>query len=256
MLNFLEQGQARPDTPPLVIAHGLFGSARNWNVIAKRMSDRGRVIVPDLRNHGDSPHHPTHSYADLAADLAQLIRAEAQGPVDLCGHSMGGKAAMALALTEPDLVRRLVVADIAPVKYSHSQAPMIEAMRKVDLTTVTRRSEAAEQLGAAGVEPALQSFFTQSLDLANRRWLLNLDTLESEMPRIMDWPETLTGPYQGPTLFLSGGASDYVGREHRATIKALFPAARFAKIPGAGHWLHAERPRDFEAALRAFLDAA
>lgn len=253
MLNLIEYGT---DTaaPPLVIAHGLYGSGRNWGVIAKRLSDRGRVVTPDMRNHGLSPRADSHSYADLAADLAEVI-SQIGAPVDLCGHSMGGKAAMALALTQPSLIRRLIVADIAPVAYGHTQAMFIDAMRAVDLNTVSRRSDAESQLAAAGVERALQSFFTQSLDVPNKRWRLNLDALEAEMPKIIGWPDDLTGSFDGPTLFLMGGASDYVQRDHRAPIKTLFPNARFAKLPNAGHWLHAEKPREFEAALRVFLDA-
>ena len=255
MLNLIEYGDQTAGKPPLIIAHGLYGSGRNWGVIAKRLADSRHVITPDMRNHGQSPRTETHSYPDMAADLAEVIESVGS-PVDLCGHSMGGKAAMALALTRPALVRRLVVADIAPFAYGHSQQGMIDAMRTVDLSALTRRSDAEEQLAAAGIEKALQSFFTQSLDVPNRRWRLNLDTLEAEMPQIMGWPEDLTGPFDGPALFLSGGASDYVGPEHRDRIKALFPNARFAKIPGAGHWLHAEKPRAFEETLRAFLDAS
>jgi pimeloyl-ACP methyl ester carboxylesterase len=253
MLNYTTFGNPT-DAPPLIIAHGLFGSGRNWGVIAKRLSDRGQTFTPDMRNHGHSPRMPTQTYADMAADLAELIH-HIGGPVDLCGHSMGGKAAMALALTHPDLIRRLIIADIAPVAYTHTQSMFIDAMRGVDLSTLTRRSDATEQLAAAGVDPALQSFFTQSLDIPNQRWLLNLDVLEAEMPHIIGWPEDITGPFPGPTFFLSGGASDYVTHAHRPQITSLFPAARFGKLPGTGHWLHAEKPRDFEAAVRVFLDA-
>ena len=253
MLNTILHGEPR-DAPPLVIVHGLFGSARNWGVIAKRLSDRGQVIAVDMRNHGASPWDDSHTYEDLAADLAEVIAAHG-GKADVVGHSMGGKASMMLALTHPDCVRRLVVADIAPVTYTHSQLPFIEAMRAVDLSTVTRRSEVQEQLAANGVEPALQSFFTQSLDIQNRRWTLNLDVLEAEMPKIMSFPET-EARFEGPTLFLTGAESDYVQPGHRETIKTLFPKARFAKIPNAGHWLHADRPREFEAAVRTFLDAS
>lgn len=254
MLNHSEFGTPTPDTPPLVIAHGLYGSGRNWGVIAKRLSDSRHVITPDMRNHGASPRDASQSYPDMAADLAELAT-HIGGPIDLCGHSMGGKAAMALALTQPHLIRKLIIADIAPVAYTHSQLGMIDAMRTVDLAQLTRRSDAQEQLATAGIDPSLQSFFTQSLDVQNKRWLLNLDALEAAMSDIMGWPETLQGPFDGPTLFLSGGASDYVTAEHRPKIKALFPKARFAKIPDAGHWLHAENPRAFEATLRAFLDA-
>ncbi|MFG6498288.1 alpha/beta fold hydrolase [Sulfitobacter sp. 1A13191] len=254
MLNYSEYGEATADRPTLLIVHGLYGSGRNWGVIAKRLADARHVVTVDMRNHGSSPHHDTHSYPEMAQDLAEVIT-HLGGPVDICGHSMGGKAVMMLALTQPDLLRRVIVADIAPVTYGHTQQKFIDAMRGVDLSGVERRSDAEAQLAEAGVERALQSFFTQSLDLPGKRWRLNLDALEAEMPKIIGWPEDVTGQFAGPTLFLSGGASDYVQPEHRDAIKALFPQARFAKIPGAGHWLHAEKPREFEATLRIFLNA-
>lgn len=250
MLNWITHGTPT-DLPSLLIAHGLYGSARNWGVIARRMADTRQVIAVDMRNHGHSPWLPSHSYPDLADDLAGVIT-EIGGPFDVVGHSMGGKASMMLALRHPALVRRLVAADIAPVPYTHSQMPFIKAMKAVDLTGVTRKSDAETQLAALGVEPALQSFFTQSLDVPGKAWRLNLDVLAAEMSGIMSFPKT-SSHFDGPALFLSGGASEYVLPEHRATIRALFPHARFAKIPGAGHWLHAEKPHEFEASLRAYL---
>ena len=252
MLNQILHGTPT-DRPPLLIAHGLYGSARNWGVIAKRLSDERQVVAVDMRNHGSSPWSSDHRYRDLAADLAEVIAAFG-GKMDVLGHSMGGKAAMTLALDYPQHVNRLIVADIAPVAYTHTQLPFIKAMRAVDLDSVERRSDAEAQLAAAGVDPALQSFFTQSLDLPNKRWRLNLDALADQMPEIMSFPQ-IEGQWDGPALFLAGAASDYVLPEHRDQIRALFPQAKFARIPGAGHWLHAEKPREFEAAARAYLNA-
>ena len=243
MLNVLTYGD--PTNPTLLIAHGLFGSARNWGVIGKRLSDHFYVVCPDMRNHGASPWFNTQSYDDMADDLAELL----DGPAFIVGHSMGGKAAMVLALKHPELVQRLVVADIAPVTYSHTQSQHIDAMRAIDLGMVERRSDAGETL-----DPEVRNFLLQSLDVAGKKWKLNLDVLDAEMPKIIGFPE-VGGSFCGPTLFLSGSDSDYVQRDHRDDIKALFPAARFAKIPSAGHWLHAQKPREFEAALRAFLTA-
>jgi pimeloyl-ACP methyl ester carboxylesterase len=251
MLTYSEFGA--PEAPKLIIVHGLFGSGRNWGVIAKRLSDGMHVITPDLRNHGSSPQSPQHGYPDLAGDLAEVID-HIGGPVDMVGHSMGGKAAMALALTRPDLINRLIVADIAPVSYTHSQMQFIDAMRKVDLSAVARRSDAEAQLAALGVAPALCSFFTQSLDIAGKRWKYNLDALAAEMDKILSFPQ-MNDQFGGPALFLSGATSNYVTAEVRPEIKRLFPAARFAKLTGAGHWLHADKPREFEAAVRAFLAA-
>ena len=252
MLNTLLNG-TQGAKPPLLIVHGLYGSGRNWGVIAKRLSDERQVIAVDQRNHGDSPWTERHGYEDMAGDLAEVIEAHG-GKADVLGHSMGGKAAMVLALTRPELVNRLILADIAPVAYDHSQIQYIEAMRAVDLGSIEKRSDANDQLARHVPEPTLRSFFTQSLDIKEKRWKLNLDLLAEEMPKIIGFPE-IEGRFDGPTLFLSGGESDYVAPEHRARIKALFPESRFAKIPGAGHWLHAEKPREFEAAVRAYLAA-
>jgi len=251
MLNTITHGTPG-DRPGLLIAHGLYGSARNWGVIAKRLSDTRKVIAADMRNHGASPWFETHSYEDMAADLAMVLDG-LDGPFDVLGHSMGGKAAMVLALTQPALVNRLIVADIAPVSYSHSQIEYIEAMKAVDLSGITRRSDAAPLLTPHMDDPNLVPFFLQALDVKNRRWMLNLDTLAREMPKILDFPD-ISGSYTGDALFLSGADSDYVRQEHRVGIKRLFPKARFMKLTGAGHWLHAEKPREFEAAIRAWLN--
>ncbi|MFA8387215.1 MAG: alpha/beta fold hydrolase [Pelagibaca sp.] len=251
MLNTLfteSHGSARP----VLIVHGLYGSGRNWGVIAKRLADRGPVIAVDQRNHGDSFWSDSHGYEDMAGDLAEVITAQ-DGPVDVIGHSMGGKAAMVLALTRPELVERMIVADIAPVTYAHSQMQFIEAMRAVDLSSIEKRSDASEQLARLVEDPTLQAFFTQSLDVKNKRWKLNLDALAVEMPKILGFPQ-IEASFDKPVLFLSGAQSDYVTPDASPTIKTLFPKARFAKLPGAGHWLHAEKPREFEASVRAFLD--
>ncbi|QPM92121.1 alpha/beta fold hydrolase [Pseudooceanicola algae] len=251
MLNLIRH-DGPPEATPLVIAHGLYGSARNWGVIARRLAVDRSVIAVDMRNHGLSPQAASHSYPDMAADLAEVIAAEGR-PCALLGHSMGGKAAMALALTQPERVERLIVADIAPVSYGHSQQKFIDAMRAVDLASVTRRSDAEAQLADQGVERALQSFFTQSLDIQAKAWRLNLDVLQAEMARIIGFPEDLGTPYTGRALFLTGAESDYVRPQDRPRIKTLFPQAVFAKLPGAGHWLHADKPREFEAAVAHFL---
>jgi len=235
-----------PAGTPLLIAHGLFGSARNWNVIAKRLSEARPVVTVDMRNHGASPWYDTQSYADMAGDLAKVI----DGQWDVLGHSMGGKAAMVLALLHPEKVRKLIVADIAPVAYSHTQAGPIEAMRGVDLSLVSSRADAQEQL--VGLEAGVDTFLLQSLDLKEKKWKLNLDILDAEMSEIVGFPE-VSGQFDGPALFLSGAKSTYVLPEYRPRIKELFLAAKFAKIPDAGHWLHAEKPREFEAAVSAFL---
>ena len=251
MLNTINLG-APTEKPPLVIAHGLFGSARYWGVIAKRLSDERQVIAVDMRNHGDSDWWQTHNYFDLARDLSDVIIASG-GTADLLGHSMGGKAAMVLAADRPEMINRLIVADIAPVGYTHTQLHLVKAMSDLDLTGVQTRGDAARLLAASVDDTGVRAFLLQSLDIKTKKWRLNLPVLSAEMDGIIGFP-AVDGHFSGPALFLSGSNSDYVTQEYRPEITRLFPAARFAKIPGAGHWLHAEKPREFEAAVRTFLN--
>ena len=166
---------------------------------------------------------------------------------------MGGKAAMMLALTQPAKVRKLIVADIAPVAYAHDHTNHIEIMRNLDLTGITRRSEADARLAAVLPDAGLRAFFLQSLDLSNGpSWKLALDILEQDMDKIIGWPD-VSGQFTGPALFVAGGASDYLTEAHHAKITSHFSDARFHTIPGAGHWLHAEQPRAFVDVISQFL---
>lgn len=254
MLNVVSHG-AVGSGRPLIIAHGLFGAGRNWGGIARRLAAARPVLCVDMRNHGESFWSDAHGYEDMAADLAQVIDAHG-GQADLMGHSMGGKAAMATALMFPDRVGRLIVADIAPVAYRHadSQRANIAAMRALDLTDLHSRAEADARLARHVADPGLRGFFLHSLDLrANPpRWRLNLDVLDAQMDRIIGWPD-LGATFAGPALFVAGGLSDYVLPEHRAAILAQFPAARIVRIPGAAHWLHADRPEAFAETLSVWL---
>ena len=252
MLNYQIYGEDL-NTPPLIIAHGLFGSARNWGVIAKRLSDIRQVVAVDMRNHGQSPHHDTHDYPAMADDLAAVIR-HLGGTADVLGHSMGGKASMVLALTQPDIIRHLIVVDIAPVAYTHPQLPYLKAMQSVDLSTVTRRSDADAQLMAAVPDPSLRSFLAQSLEISDgvARWRLNLPVLAAEMDKVMSFPR-VEGQFSGRVDFVVGGASTYVDDANWKAAQDLFPMANIHTIEGAGHWVHAEAPRPFEAAVRHLL---
>ena len=249
MLNYMTFGDEK--SPPVMIVHGLFGSGRNWGVIAKRLSDQFFVITVDLRNHGDSPWLDTHNYHVMADDLVEVINSLNIKP-NIIGHSMGGKAAMVLALKRPNLVRNLIIADIAPIKYEHDQSQFIEAMQKVDLSKVEKRSDATLALSKFVEDKSLQNFFTQSLDIKAKRWKLNLKVLRSEMSEILSFPK-IESEFSGHSLFLKGEKSDYIKPEHRRLIKSLFTKARFATFKEAGHWLHAEKPREFESAARLFF---
>ncbi|MDM7458429.1 MAG: alpha/beta fold hydrolase [Paracoccus sp. (in: a-proteobacteria)] len=252
-LNHTTLGQ--PSGVPVILVHGLFGQGRNLGAQARRLSQSRQVISPDLRNHGDSPHDADSSYQALAADLAELI-VDYGGQADLVGHSMGGKAAMVLALIRPQLVRKLGVLDIAPLPYSHDQTANVDAMQRLDVSGLTRRSEADRALADYIDDPRTRAFFLQSLDLKSEppRWRLNLPALRANMPAILGWPDGIAkGAFTGPVLGLRGARSNYVTAEGEAALRDHFPQARLVTINGAGHWLHADAPEAVADTLAAFL---
>jgi esterase len=241
-----------------VILHGLLGSARNWSSLARQLAETHRVFVLDLRNHGRSPWAPTMSFDDMAGDVAAFIERHELRPATIIGHSLGGKAAMRLALTRPDLVARLMVVDVAPVAYAHSFGPFVEAMAAVDLAAVQRRADAELQLEPRIGDPVVCSFLLQNLvkSEAGFVWRVNLAALAANMPELLGFPPPDgESAYLGPTWFIAGGRSRYIKDEHRPLIERLFPAALLVTIAGAGHWVHAERPTEFLAEVRRFLAA-
>jgi pimeloyl-ACP methyl ester carboxylesterase len=251
-----EQG----DGPPVVILHGLFGSAQNWRTVAKRLAATHRVIAADLRNHGASPHAEPMTYPAMAADVAALIEARAGGRAALIGHSMGGKVAMWLALTRPALVERLVVVDVAPVAYRPTLQAYAAAMRALPLPAGMRRAEADRALATAVADPGERAFLLQNLRFGTEgppEWRLNLDAIEAAVPTISAFPDPPDGARcDSPVLIVSGERSGYVRAEHHATILRLFPRAAFVVVPGAGHWVHAEAPEPFLRAVKPFLAMA
>ncbi len=254
MLNTIVTGP-QTDQPPVILAHGLFGSGKNLGGLARRLGQTRHVISVEMRNHGDSFHDPDHSYRALAKDLAGIVLAHG-GTADIVGHSMGGKSAMMLALTRPELVRKLVVMDIAPYAYSHSQTELIDAMEALDLNGLRLRSEADARLAANIDEPGVRAFLLQSLDLKSDppRWKYNLPVLRDQMPEVIGWPsDAPKGSFDGPALVLAGADSAYCREPQAEAMLAHFPQAKFRFFSGAGHWLHADRPAEVAEAVAGFL---
>ena len=249
-LNAIEAGEG----PPLLILHGLLGSARNWAGIVRDLGDCRHAVAVDLPNHGASPWSEAMDYPFLAARAAEQI--ERLGPpAAVIGHSMGGKVAMTLALTRPELVERLLVVDVAPVAYGHSFAPYIRAMRAVPLAAATRRADVDAVLARQIADPGVRAFLLQNLEgsAGSFRWRANLAALNAAMEEILGFPEFDGRLYDGPTLFLAGAASDYVSPNYEGEIRRLFPQSRIERLAGAGHWVHADKPQEFLAAVRRFL---
>jgi esterase len=249
--------------PPLAILHGLFGSARNWAGVAQRLAAHHRVIALDLRNHGASPWADTMDYAEMAEDVRRALHASGHRRFALLGHSMGGKAAMVLALAHGAEVERLVVVDIAPVAYQPHPLGYVRAMRALDLGGITRRADADARLTPDVGDAAERAFLLQNLVFPSAvgggevRWRLNLAAIEGAMPRLAGFPALPPGAaYTGPALFVAGGRSDYLRAGHEPELRRLFPNARIARIADAGHWPHAEQPRAFLDIVEPFLAGA
>jgi pimeloyl-ACP methyl ester carboxylesterase len=240
---------------PLVVLHGLFGSGDNWHGFAQRFATRFRVFLPDARNHGLSPHDREMSYALMAEDVSEMMAEQGIGPAHMLGHSMGGKTAMQLALSEGKLVRSLVVVDIAPRAYAPCHEHILEALCALELAHYRDRRQIEEALAQAVPDLIVRRFLLKSLSRdasGGFRWKLGLEEIRENYPRLN---EALAGgrAWNGSCLFVRGGDSDYVSEDDQSAIRGLFPAARFEAIPGAGHWVHADAPDQFEALVGSFL---
>jgi pimeloyl-ACP methyl ester carboxylesterase len=251
ILNSMEQGHGAP----VILLHGLFGTARNLGAVARGLAENARVLSLDLRNHGDSPHNPDMDYTTMAADVAETMASAGIESAPIIGHSMGGKVAMMLALTHGRQVQKLAVMDIAPIPYDHSYDGYVEAMKRIPLNNEVNRKQANEILANAIPDANLRIFLLSNLILGeNPHWRFGLDEIGGAMHNLLDWQlPANTAPYTGPALFLRGGNSDYVMPEATQPIQTLFPAAEIQTIERAAHWIHAEQPKAVIAALQGFL---
>jgi len=243
-----------PNNPPIIILHGFFASSRNWRQIAQRLSAKFHVYAPDMRNHGGSAHHPVMDYPSMAADLLRFMDEQCMETASLLGHSMGGKIVMWLALTAPDKVNKLIVADIAPVSYKHSFDNTVLALKALPLTQISNRKQAETLLAVTIPELSYRQFLLQNLIQKDGKycWRVDLDIFQRMAHHIAAFPDTgHLASFAGNALFIAGGDSDFVQLED---INSLFPEATFSTIADAGHWLHVQQPDAFTAQVEDFLE--
>ncbi|XP_013411324.1 protein ABHD11 [Lingula anatina] len=252
------------DNCPLVVLHGLFGSRTNWHSLAKSMSRRGKkVITVDSRNHGDSPHCEEMDYFAMSEDVTNLLQTMEIEKAIVIGHSMGGKTAMTLALTQPELVRKLVVVDNAPVQFSMTKSDFpkyIQNMRKIQLdqskSLIENRRNADEVLQEAVKSEKVRSFLLTNLVEKNTiiQWRCNLDYIENNLMNVFGFPffDDFEA-YVEKTLFIGGENSDYIEEEYFEEIRRLFIYAEVQYIEGAGHWVHSDKPTVFLQTLFNFI---
>ena len=239
---------------PLIILHGLMGSLDNWQTMARQLADHMQVYIVDQRNHGRSPHTDTHSYQDMVDDLEEFMQQRGLEKAHLLGHSMGGKVVMKFALQHPEKVISLVIADMGMRGYKPHHDQVFDALFRIDLDSIERRSDAEEQMEPLMPDYGMRQFLLKSLDRSKEgkyEWKFNLDVLFNEYHYIVE-PVGEEGVLDVPVLAIRGGNSGYVNDDDIANYKEHFPQVKVVTIDGAGHWLHAEAPKKFLEALRSF----
>ncbi len=249
-LNYKEYGEGSP----VIILHGLFGMLDNWQTIAKHLAANNMIFLIDQRNHGRSPHTDDEvTYKLLAEDLKEFMEAHWIYKAHIIGHSMGGKTAMQFALDNPDMVDSLVVIDIAPKEYEAGHDLVFSALRSLDIATLTERKVAAEELAKTIKDIGTLQFLLKNLTLNHEgrfEWKMNLSVLWRDYHNILG---NVTGDaFEGKTLFIRGQKSDYVQDSDIMAIHDLFPNAQVQTIADAGHWVHAEKPKELLESLAAF----
>ena len=254
LLHHLHRGDN--NAPPILLLHGLFGSAANLGMVARGLAPHFSVYSLDLPNHGQSPRAQQMSYPDMADSVAEFIEAQGLGPCHVLGHSMGGKVAMQLALQQPDLINKLIVADIAPVQYPAHHDHILAGLDAVAAAAPTDRRAADTVLGEYVNEAGVRAFLLKSWqrdEAGHWDWLINREAIRTNYARL---GEANQGEqFTGPALFIKGSESNYVQTKHREIILQMFPQAQLKVIEGTGHWLHAEKPDLFnKLALRFLLD--
>jgi pimeloyl-ACP methyl ester carboxylesterase len=241
---------------PMIILHGLFGQSDNWNSLAKQFGENGfEVYVADQRNHGLSPHSEEWNYQVMSDDLHELIRDNKLEKVVLIGHSMGGKTVMQFALQHPEEVDKLIVVDIAPKPYPPQHRSVVEGLKAVDFNSVKTRKEVEAILTAYIDDPGTKQFLLKNVYWKENGlldWRFNLKVIVEKMENVGE-PITADSSVDVPALFIRGANADYILDEDIDGIQEFFPRSMLETIAGAGHWVHAEKPKEFFECVMGFV---
>lgn len=243
---------------PLIILHGLLGLSDNWVTFGRRIANEGfDVIIPDQRNHGQSPQSEVFNYLAMTDDLLEMIDKLDLDQIILLGHSMGGKVAMRFALENPDMVKQLEVVDISLKAYGERpyHRMIIESMKSIDLSRISSRKQVESQLEKQIKQLRIRQFLMKSLYWKEKGvldWRINLSGIEKNLDQMFDAINT-TQTFKKPSLFIRGGASDYILPEDYPQIRSNFPRAEIITIEGASHWVHAEAAEQFYQLSSGFL---
>ena len=239
---------------PIVILHGVFGSSDNLLGPAKLLADDYKVYLLDQRNHGNSPHSDAFNYSAMASDLMEFLDAEDIRKPLIIGHSMGGKTVMNFAATYPEFDARYVVMDISPRFYKRHHDEILEGLNNIDLKSVKSRQEADKILEEKVPELPVRQFLLKNLDRADEgfKWRINLPVITDKIDNVGEGLDEKV-VIERPFLFIRGDQSNYIREKDEELIRKQFPDSRIVTIHGAGHWLHAEKPKEFAITIKEFL---
>ena len=251
-LNYSEQGVG----DPVFLLHGLFGSLSNLGNLARALAPNYRVISVDLRNHGDSPHQPEMSLLSMAQDIVELMDHLSIASAYFVGHSLGGKVAMQLAMSDANRVKSLVIVDIAPVKYQDNNSIIINNLYDLSKVIIEDRKMADSFLSLQGIELFVRAFLLKNLrrnTAGNFELKININAIKANYENHLS-----AAPqgeiFTGPCLFLKGENSDYIDQQQLPIIQSIFPKSSVKTIEAVGHWLHAEKPELFNQLVSQFID--
>ena len=250
-LNFRTLGSGKP----LIILHGVFGSSDNWQSLGKVFSESYQVFLVDLRNHGNSPHSDEFNYTFMANDVIEMMNDQGLEQAHLLGHSMGGKVAMHLATQHPERIDQLIVVDIAPKYYPPHHQQIFEGFHAVDLANLNNRKEADEQMAHVIKNMGVRQFILKNLNRnkdGSFAWKLNLSVIENAIEQVGQGVEPDVR-YEGDSLFIAGGISDYITQHDHGLILTHFPNALIQTVANAGHWVHAEKPQELGEMVLEYL---
>ena len=241
---------------PFIFLHGLFGSSVNWNSVSKYFGKDHKLFLIDQRNHGRSPHDPEFNYELMSEDLREFFMDHGLDRAVVLGHSMGGKTAMSFAAKYPEMVDKLIIVDISPSLYIFKDENVLRGMMELTTEELSSRSTAEQAIARYIADLGVRQFILQNLfwnDEKRLEWRLNIDAISQNIMNVGSEVE-MTNPFEGPTLFVKGGNSDYIQAEDYAIIKEKFPNSTIETVEGAGHWIHADEPQEFVNVVSKFLN--
>ena len=198
----------------------------------------------------------------MGQDVGALIKDLGFQQAILIAHSMGGKAAMHLALEQPNLIDSMVILDVAPSGYPHiftDHCSNIKALHDLPLHdgSIKSRADADAHLAAQIPNPNVRKFLLRGLIFDENhvgRWEYNVESMVNNMEDIILFQPSLDmTPFPRPVLFLRGLRSEYMAEQYMPFTRALFPLMHVVGVENSTHVVHIDNPDKMVREAVAFI---